>query len=210
MTEPFEVCGYVVVEPNGNTALGHVNDHPLARFSLRGLHSELVKQAEETTPLLGQIALKGQATVIYAAPNTGKTLLTLHLLSDAIQRGRVNPAHVYYLNLDDTFNGLLEKLKIAERLGFNMLSEGFGGAERFKVRAFFDVMREVIRMGRSRDTVMVLDTLKRFTNLIDKTTSSQFTALMREFVMNGGTLIALAHTNKHLQTAKRYPQAPAT
>ena len=205
MIEPFELCGFEVVEPNGSPVLGRVNEHPLARFSLRGLHSELVKQAEETTPLLGEIALKGQATVIYAAPNTGKTLLTIYLLSDAIQRGRVNAAQVYYLNLDDTYNGLMDKLEIAERLGFEMLSEGFGRAERFKVRTFFDEMRKIIDTGRSRGTVLVLDTLKRFTNLMDKATSSQFTALMREFVMSGGTLVALAHTNKHLQDGKAVP-----
>ena len=205
MTDPFETCDFETLEPSGTAALGPVNDNPLARFSLRGMHSELAEHAKETTPLLGEIALKGQATVIYAAPNTGKTLLTLHLLADAIALGRVDPAHVYYFNFDDTFNGLLDKLKIAETLGFHMLSEGFGSAEKFKVRAFFSVMREVIDSNQSGATVLILDTLTKFANLMDKTATSQFTALMREFIMKGGSLIALAHINKHLQDGQPVP-----
>jgi len=62
MTEPFERCGYVLVEPDDRAPLGQVNDHPLARFSLRGLHGELAKQAEETTPLLVSVVRTFGAT----------------------------------------------------------------------------------------------------------------------------------------------------
>ena len=40
---------------------------------------------------------------------------------------------------------------------------------------------------------------------MDKAATSHFTALMREFIMKGGTLIALAHINKHLQDGQAVP-----
>ena len=59
--------------------------HPLIRFSLRGKADELEARAADTKPLLGPFIMDGQATMIYAAPNTGKTLIVLHLLLAAIE-----------------------------------------------------------------------------------------------------------------------------
>ena len=45
--------------------------------------------------------------------------------------------------------------------------------------------------------VFVLDTLKKFVDLMEKSKQSEFGKTAREFVLAGGTLIALAHVNKH-------------
>jgi hypothetical protein len=103
MTEPFEACEFSVVEPRDTAGLGQgADDHPLARFSLRGQYEELAKNAKATKPLLGDVSLSGQSTIFYAAPNTGKTLIILWLLRKAILCGRVDPMHVYYLKFDDS------------------------------------------------------------------------------------------------------------
>lgn len=208
MTDPFEPCPFEVVARNGlPVGFGRIvaTEHPLAAFSLRGRYEELARERRDSVRLLGQIALRGQATVIYAAPNTGKTLITLFLLRQAILTGSLCAAQVFYFNLDDTYNGLLEKLKLAEDLGFHMIADGFGGSAEFQVKNFVTVMRALIDSGRSSETVLILDTLKKFVNLMEKVASGQFTALMREFVMKGGTLICLAHVNKHLQDGKAVP-----
>lgn len=41
------------------------------------------------TFVLDNIAILGQATVIYAKPNTGKTLLVMKMLIESIKAGRV-------------------------------------------------------------------------------------------------------------------------
>jgi len=46
--------------------------------------------------------------------------------------------------------------------------------------------------------VIVLDTLTKFANLMDKGQASTFTKVIRAFVLSGGTVIALSHANKHL------------
>lgn len=44
----------------------------------------------------------------------------------------------------------------------------------------------------------MLDTLKKFVDVIDKKKVGEFTAAIRGFVMNGGTLISLGHVNKNM------------
>ena len=58
-------------------------------------------------------------------------------------------------------------------------------------------MNDLINSGEAKDKVFVLDTLKKFTDLMDKKLSSGFGNIAREFVAAGGTLICLAHVNKH-------------
>ncbi|MDP1927567.1 MAG: AAA family ATPase [Thiobacillus sp.] len=193
-SDQFVRCAYVVVRPGEKIPDAPIRVvNPLDKFSLRGKSDEIEKNAVDAVPILGQLALQGQATVFYAAPNTGKTLISLSLLVDAIQHCRVNPSKVYYLNMDDTNSGVVEKLRIAEEYGFHVLAEGHQG---FSANQFLGHIAEMIRNNQAHGVVIILDTLKKFVNLMDKGNSSNFTKVIRQFVMNGGTLIALAHTNK--------------
>ena len=167
---------------------------PLDQYSLTGRSTEVEKMTVEATPLLGNIALTGQATIIYAAPNTGKTLITIWLIIEAIKNGRIEPSKLYYLNMDDTGNGLLDKLRLAEEYGFHMLAEGYRD---LKIVDFMAILDDLIETNRCKGIIIILDTLKKFTNLMDKQKASSFTKVIRRFIVKGGTLIALAHTNKN-------------
>lgn len=169
-------------------------DNPLKKFSLRGKSEEIEKNVVTEVPILGRIAFQGQLTVLYAAPNTGKTLITLSLLIDSIQNKRVNPEQVYYLNMDDNATGLLEKLRIAEEYKFHVLTDGYRD---FNAKQFLNHIAEMIDSDRARGVIIILDTLKKFVNLMDKTLSSRFSGIVRKFALKGGTLVALAHTNKN-------------
>ena len=69
--------------------------------------------------------MMSQATVIYGAPNAGKTLVTIALLVEAIRQGRIEPGRVYWVNVDDTTQGQLEKLRAAGEFRFHMQAEGY-------------------------------------------------------------------------------------
>jgi hypothetical protein len=75
-----------------------------------------------------------------------------------------------------------------------MLAEG---QRDFSARDFINIMREMIEKDQAKGVVIILDTLKKFVDLMDKTKTSAFTNVIRPFVMKGGTIIALAHTNKN-------------
>lgn len=63
-----------------------------------------------------------QVTVYFAKGNVGRTVITFRLLLNVIKEGRVDHNMVYYLNVDDTATGSVEKNRIAEEYGFNMLA----------------------------------------------------------------------------------------
>lgn len=164
----------------------------LARFYITDV-GELERQAQEQVPVLGQIGLAGQATVLYARPNTGKTLITLHLVTQAILEKRIDPCMLVYIDMDDNSSGLAEKARIAQEFGFQIVADGYHG---FEAKNFWKAMRQMIETNTARGQVIILDTLKKFVNTMEKKESSEFAKLARKFVMKGGTIVALAHVNK--------------
>lgn len=194
VVEPFEVIEDTTSKPIAEIPKESKSEGTfLDKFSLKGMSAQLEKDAVDQVSVLGGIALQGQMTAIYAEPSTGKTLITLKLLIDAIEQKSIIPSKTYYLNMDDNSQGLLQKVRIAEEFGFHMLVEGYNN---FKSKAFFDYIKELITRDQTRNVILILDTLKKFVDLMDKSRCREFSTVLREFVSKGGTLIALAHTNK--------------
>jgi hypothetical protein len=191
----FEPCDESTAD-QGCTAGGasKATPNPLDQFSLRDHVEHLSKQMVDQVHFLGEIALLGQAIVIYAKPNTGKTLIVLYLLIDAIKRGVIDPARLYFINMDDDSRGLLDKGVLAEEYGFHMLADGHRD---FEASAFVAAMRDMIERDTARGVIVVLDTLKKFVNTMDKSRASSFAKIVRRFVMKGGTVVALSHANKN-------------
>ncbi|WP_084610177.1 PriCT-2 domain-containing protein [Sedimenticola selenatireducens] len=166
----------------------------LDQFALNGQSAEMEARMLEDVFVLGRIAILGQSTVIFAKPNSGKTLLSLWLLIEAINDQRMKGSNVFYVNADDSHKGLAHKLRLAEKHGFKMLAPGYAG---FKASILVDVLNQMIASGESRGRVLILDTLKKFTDLMKKDRASEFGEVIRQFVLHGGTAVMLAHVNKH-------------
>ena len=95
------------------------------------------------------------------------------------------------------------KTTIAEEYGFEMLAPGFEG---FKSESLKDSMQQMIDDDTAQGIIIILDTLKKFIDLMNKTDSANFLKVAREFVSRSGTLIMLAHTNKNRdKTGKLIP-----
>ena len=166
----------------------------LKQFSLNGQSDAMRKKMLKDKYILGRLAILGQFIVFYAAPNVGKTLLTLWLIIQAIIKKEIDPSDIFYINADDNHNGLTFKLTLAEKYGFHMLAPGYNGFDSAKL---FEYINTMIREDSARGKVIVLDTLKKFTDIMRKDVASKFTKVMREFVSHGGTMICLGHVNKH-------------
>ena len=69
--------------------------------------------------VLPDIALLGQWTNIYAAPNTGKTLLTLWLLKENLLSNSLDGDFVFIVNADDNFRGIVEKNRTGGAMGLS-------------------------------------------------------------------------------------------
>ena len=163
-------------------------------FSITGNSKEMRQQMLDDTFVLKDIAILGQWTTIYAAPNTGKTLLSLWLLKEALEDIRIDGHYVFYVNADDNFKGIVEKTELAEKWGFHMLAPNHNGFNSIQITS---LMSDLAETGHAKGVVIILDTLKKFTDLMQKQEATQFGIISRGFVSAGGTLICLAHTNKH-------------
>ena len=166
----------------------------LYNFSMSGQSSSMRQQMLDDAFVIEGIAILGQWTTFYAAPNTGKTLITIHQLVRSIESGQIDGESVFYINADDNFRGLVDKVEIAEEFGFHMIAPNQNG---FRVSAAIDLIADLASSSDAHGTIVVLDTLKKFTDLMDKRKASEFGQIARDFVSAGGTIIVLAHTNKH-------------
>lgn len=166
----------------------------LSQFSLNGESQRMKEKMTQDRFILGRMAILGQSTVVYAKPNAGKTLLTIWLLIEAIKAGEIEPSHVYYVNADDNHKGLAYKLELAERYGFHMLAPGYHGFESKMLPAY---LGQLVAGGQAMGRVLILDTVKKFTNLMDKGKASGFGEVVRRFTMHGGSAVMLAHVNKN-------------
>ena len=86
-TEPdFEPCEPITDHPDDQQPPvqfpAPVN--PFDKFSLKGMRSQLLRDAVREVLALDPVALMGQATALYGSPGTGKTLMTLSLLAKTI------------------------------------------------------------------------------------------------------------------------------
>ena len=162
-------------------------------FLLKESSKDMEKKMLEDVFVLGRMAITGQFTVFYGGPNAGKTLIGLKLLVEAIQSGEIAGANVYYINADDTYKGIALKKRLAEEYGFKMLVPGMGG---FKAEMLAEILRFRSSSDKARGTIVILDTLKKFTDLMSKGASSAFGDVQRVFTSSGGTIIGYAHVNK--------------
>lgn len=137
--------------------------------------------------LLGRSVLSGQATVIYAPPNSGKTLLTLYLLDEAVFASNLSPARCYYVNADDSPEGVHTKRSILADTGL----------QGFDAEKLLGAMEQLIADDDCEGVFVIVDTLKKFVDLMDKKQTASFGDLVRKFVLKGGTFLALAHTRKN-------------
>lgn len=171
-----------------------MRDTPLLKHSLQGQADALEKLAKASRPLLGHVCLSGQATVWYAPPNSGKTLIGLALIVRAIRDNLILSDNVYVVNADDNGTGLAEKLRILQDVGAHMLVPGFRD---FRAAEFQGLLLKMAQTDKARGVIVIIDTIKKFASLMDKRDISGFADTCRQFVMHGGTILAFAHTNKN-------------
>lgn len=186
-TEPVQV---VVAKPQTGSSPLSI----LSGYSLTGNSEQMRLQMLDDVYVLKELAILGQWSTLYGSPNSGKTLITLWLLQEQINAGVIEGDKVFYINADDTFKGAVDKIELAEQWDMQMLVPGHNG---FKASHVPIIMQKLAETGEARGIVLVLDTLKKFTDLMDKSAASAFGVTAREFVSAGGTLICMAHTNKH-------------
>lgn len=182
------------ISPAGSPPPSLKKINPLLQYTLQGEAAALEENAITQKPLLGSFCLMGQSTVIAAPPNAGKTLLTIASLIEAVEQGRIKGEDVFYVNADDSTRGVAEKVRVLDEYGIHMLAEGYKG---FRANLLAPALEEMIESKTASGKFLILDTFKKFTQPMSKPDTSRFLEGVRRFVLNGGTVLSLAHFNKH-------------
>lgn len=155
---------------------------------------EMEKNLDNDCYVFDGVALAGQITLLYAQPNTGKTLLFMYFLITAFKAGVIRPEDVFYINADDDYKGLLTKTRVAKEYGFQMISPAEAGMQSKEIVQMLINMAEA---GEAKGKIIILDTVKKFVNLMSKQDQSSFHNSLRILIAKNSSVIMAGHANKY-------------
>ena len=101
---------------------------------------------------------------------------------------------VYYVNADDSKRGIMTKQRILAPHGIRQLAPGYQG---FEPKILFRLMANAVQNETASGCAIILDTLKKWCDLLDGRSVNQTTRHIEAFVSAGGTVVALGHVNKN-------------
>ena len=166
----------------------------LTAFSINEDLAQIKQDAAESSFIFDRLVLKGQSNILFAPPNAGKTLLIINQLKQAHSAGHLNGLSVFYVNADDSQNGIIEKTEILASIGVQTLVPGYNN---FKSHSLLGVLDGLAEEDDAINVVLIVDTLKKFADTMDKKNMRNFGIKVSEFILKGGTFLGLGHTNKN-------------
>jgi len=166
----------------------------LKNLSATSRVNEMKNQLKSDVYVFDGLALEGQITLFFAWPNTGKTLLFIHMLIEGIKTGAIKAEDIFYINADDDFRGLVTKSEIAKKYGFQMISPDESGLTSSEI---IQILLDVADQENAGGKIIILDTVKKFVNLMNKAEQSSFYSTLRMLSVKRITVILAGHANKY-------------
>jgi len=167
-------------------------------FNLESFFEEHTLTKSEADKMLAQkfivpnLIPQGSINVYPSPPNGGKTSIFTHLSEKMARDGY----KVFYINADANPSQLKAQKDKAENSGFNILApdaKDSGG-----VSGLLNHLRKLANFNvELNQAVLIFDTMKKFTDMLDKKQVKEFIALLRSLVAKGATICLLGHTNKY-------------
>ena len=167
----------------------------LKQLSATNRIDEMKRNLENEFYVMDGMALDGQITLFYAKPNTGKTLIFMKLLIDGIEAEKIQASDIMYINADDGYRGLCTKTEIALQYGFEMIAPAEAGIAPADIISLLD---ELANTEDAKGKIIVLDTLKKFADMMSKRDQANLYMVLRRLVAKNATVIIAGHANKHL------------
>jgi hypothetical protein len=159
------------------------------QFTLSPAELDAIAEPEWIIP---NLIIAGHLILIPAEPNGGKTTIMLYLSSLMAKKG----LNVLYVNADTASSDAKAAANYAREYGFTMLLPDFKVG--LSIKNVGRHLQELADMDVDlTNYVVVIDTLKKLIDVLDKRFNKSFFSLMRKLTAKGMTIILLAHTNKH-------------
>ena len=161
----------------------------IEQFTLSAAELDAIAEPEWIIP---NLIISGHLILIPAEPNGGKTTIMLHLSSLMAKKG----LNVLYVNADTASSEAKAAATYAMANGFTMLLPDFKVG--LSVKDVGQRLQELADQEVDLSSyVVIVDTLKKLIDVLDKRFNKKFFSLMRKLTAKGMTIILLAHTNKH-------------
>jgi hypothetical protein len=153
-------------------------------------HVEGMKDAKY---IIADLIVQAHMVAIVAPANSGKTALLIHFSEQIAREGY----HLFYINCDASPSELKRHFDHAKIHNYMLIAP-----DAIPGKSPTDVLisiREWLEAGRDlSNVVIVLDTLKKFVDVIEKRAAKELYSLLRALTVRGCTVVLLGHTNKHL------------
>ncbi|SMC59752.1 AAA family ATPase [Polynucleobacter kasalickyi] len=152
---------------------------------------EIVSKIADAKFAWKELFPQGHLIILVAKANGGKTTFMTHVAGEMVTNGY----KVLYVNADAGASQIKEYYQHAKDNGYKLINFDLtnGSSE--------TVINQLENMAIAdydfSDTVIILDTLKKFCDLMQKTSSKVFYTLLRTLTAKGMTVICLAHANKY-------------
>jgi KaiC/GvpD/RAD55 family RecA-like ATPase len=172
-------------------SIANENNDPFKGLLTMEVTEEIVEKIADAKFAWRELIPQGHMFVLCAKANGGKTTFMVHVSAELAQNGY----RVMYINADASASDIKHYQHHARDHGYNLINPDLtnGSAER--------VIEELRHLAQSNvdfsKDVIVLDTLKKFTDMMNKTRAKDFYSLVRTLTAKGMTVICLAHTNKY-------------
>ena len=165
---------------------------PFLELMTMEVTQETVEKLDEAKFIYSKLIVAGHFIVFCAKANGGKTTIMVYVSAELARSGY----RVLYINADASASDLKSYAEHAHDNGYILLNPDLTNGSAEKVIASLKGMSQQLEADYSK-TVLVLDTLKKFADLMQKSKAKDFNNILRALTAKGMTIICLAHTNKY-------------
>ncbi|KAB7887137.1 hypothetical protein [Poseidonibacter ostreae] len=173
-------------KPFVNSISSLINKYSMSKERLKNMEKNEINIVDE-------ILFKGHITVIVARPNGGKTLLAKHWAKQIAQNGY----QLLYIFEDANMNNYKDMSETGFKCGFDVMASFANVGVSAE-----DILKDISNLADTEENlsklVLVVDTFKKFVDVLGKDSVKRFYNIMRKITAKGGTVLTLAHANKHL------------
>jgi hypothetical protein len=147
-----------------------------------------IDEFSEPVWLVENLVIKGHLSAFPAPANGGKTLLFMELARELAEENTV-----VYVNMDISGVGSKKHWQQAEEANISWVTPDLKGSNINKLMSsLYASPAEDLK-----NVIIIIDTLKKLTDMIDKRKSKSLYKSLRRLTSKGATVICLCHTNKY-------------
>ena len=176
----------------GKNRFQAIADNPLGWMEEYVMTPEEAEAFADPDFIIDGLIVRGQLHVIVAEPNGGKTTVFFHLAGEMVAEG----FDVAYVHADISSGDSKEFVTKAHEDGITLLLPD--------MKAGMSMADIVLDLGKLNtkvvdlsNRVFIFDTLKKMTDVINKSATKRLLGTLRGLTAKGATIICLAHTNKY-------------